>query len=536
MSSTQHPQETNQVNRPQGLTTDKLKSASHVNPKSKAKGKVFECTNFPPCTMSFTRYEHLARHIRKHTGERPFQCEFCNKRFSRLDNLRQHIHTVHNKDNLDQSAKLNHQSGAGAAAAVATWPQQQRPQRHQPQMVLGYPNIPYISQNQLPPHYILQRPYSANAPPPPPPNLEYQYNYYMPPGPAHMQLHHQGGLQGGQQQMQMMNGQQQMHHQMHHHQMSNGAVPSASGSAPPTSTAPAQVAQQVAPQPVSQQLPPPRSNTLLEKTSPVHEFRPRSNKPMPLTIQHSGGDSSSGNLVSPSNSYNHDSTSASASDHHHHHDLSYNIVTPSTATSVSSVANSSSNYSSNSPYSQQQYPMHYKSPLATYSVIPSPSPNGQISGFSSPYALNFKSYNIPSPTVPYQSTDQYTGGYAKYTQQLQPQQQVSHSNPQQQTPQLPQLPLHNEPLVDTSKYAPETSQKLRSLGLVKPPRTTSSLSRQYANSETGTDIDNDSDDTIKPFKHHLDDQRVNSIAQLVNPTTAFLHHDKSQSLTSDFVE
>jgi hypothetical protein len=32
--------------------------------------------------------------IRKHTGERPFQCH-CNRRFSRLDNLRQHAQTVH---------------------------------------------------------------------------------------------------------------------------------------------------------------------------------------------------------------------------------------------------------------------------------------------------------------------------------------------------------------------------------------------------------------------------------------------------------
>ena len=32
--------------------------------------------------------------LRKHTGERPFQCH-CNRRFSRLDNLRQHAQTVH---------------------------------------------------------------------------------------------------------------------------------------------------------------------------------------------------------------------------------------------------------------------------------------------------------------------------------------------------------------------------------------------------------------------------------------------------------
>ena len=60
----------------------------------KRKGQRFFCTGFPPCSLSFTRSEHLARHIRKHTGERPFQCH-CNRRFSRLDNLRQHAQTVH---------------------------------------------------------------------------------------------------------------------------------------------------------------------------------------------------------------------------------------------------------------------------------------------------------------------------------------------------------------------------------------------------------------------------------------------------------
>ncbi|KAL4928453.1 C2H2-type zinc finger protein [Aspergillus undulatus] len=63
-------------------------------PSKKKKGQRFYCTEFPPCNLSFTRSEHLARHIRKHTGERPFQCH-CSRRFSRLDNLRQHAQTVH---------------------------------------------------------------------------------------------------------------------------------------------------------------------------------------------------------------------------------------------------------------------------------------------------------------------------------------------------------------------------------------------------------------------------------------------------------
>lgn len=33
-------------------------------PKKKIKGQRFYCTGYPPCSLSFTRSEHLARHIR----------------------------------------------------------------------------------------------------------------------------------------------------------------------------------------------------------------------------------------------------------------------------------------------------------------------------------------------------------------------------------------------------------------------------------------------------------------------------------------
>ncbi|KAL4810380.1 hypothetical protein BDV18DRAFT_56745 [Aspergillus unguis] len=71
----------------------------HAPPSKKKKGQRFYCTDFPPCNLSFTRSEHLARHIRKHTGERPFQCH-CSRRFSRLDNLRQHAQTVHVNEDI----------------------------------------------------------------------------------------------------------------------------------------------------------------------------------------------------------------------------------------------------------------------------------------------------------------------------------------------------------------------------------------------------------------------------------------------------
>lgn len=74
----------------------------------KNKGRTFQCSGYPECNMTFTRSEHLARHIRKHTGERPFECTRCSRKFSRLDNLRQHKQTVHahEKDEKDGNADL----------------------------------------------------------------------------------------------------------------------------------------------------------------------------------------------------------------------------------------------------------------------------------------------------------------------------------------------------------------------------------------------------------------------------------------------
>jgi len=54
--------------------------------------KPFPCTT---CSRAFSRSDHLTTHIRTHTGEKPFMCEFCSRRFSRSDEKTRHmrVHT-----------------------------------------------------------------------------------------------------------------------------------------------------------------------------------------------------------------------------------------------------------------------------------------------------------------------------------------------------------------------------------------------------------------------------------------------------------
>lgn len=47
----------------------------------------------PTCGRLFKRLEHLKRHVRTHTQERPYICPHCSKAFSRSDNLAQHKRT-----------------------------------------------------------------------------------------------------------------------------------------------------------------------------------------------------------------------------------------------------------------------------------------------------------------------------------------------------------------------------------------------------------------------------------------------------------
>ena len=94
-----------------------LPSYSHVTnssgPGSPITSKAFVCPLFC-CGRLFKRMEHLKRHVRTHTMERPYQCDRCMKRFSRSDNLNQHLR-IHFRADMDDT-----NSGDFAASDVDT--------------------------------------------------------------------------------------------------------------------------------------------------------------------------------------------------------------------------------------------------------------------------------------------------------------------------------------------------------------------------------------------------------------------------------
>ncbi|KAG1750439.1 STE like transcription factor-domain-containing protein [Suillus paluster] len=79
---------------------------SNVDPTAAGMtSRVFVCPLYS-CGRLFKRMEHLKRHVRTHTMERPFVCDRCNKRFSRSDNLNQHLR-IHARTEGADSASVD---------------------------------------------------------------------------------------------------------------------------------------------------------------------------------------------------------------------------------------------------------------------------------------------------------------------------------------------------------------------------------------------------------------------------------------------
>ncbi|CAM4551211.1 unnamed protein product [Lepidochelys olivacea] len=64
--------------------------------------KPFQCRI---CLRNFSRSDHLTTHIRTHTGEKPFSCDICGRRFARSDEKKRHS-KVHLKQKARTEEKL----------------------------------------------------------------------------------------------------------------------------------------------------------------------------------------------------------------------------------------------------------------------------------------------------------------------------------------------------------------------------------------------------------------------------------------------
>lgn len=91
---TTSPSETTRV-----VSTGKMTSRGPVPEEFTVKGstpsgkpRVFVCN---VCTRAFARLEHLKRHQRSHTKEKPFTCSICARKFSRRDLLLRHSAKLH---------------------------------------------------------------------------------------------------------------------------------------------------------------------------------------------------------------------------------------------------------------------------------------------------------------------------------------------------------------------------------------------------------------------------------------------------------
>lgn len=80
-------------------------------------GRGFSCPLLS-CGRLFKRLEHLKRHVRTHTQERPYECTRCSKRFSRSDNLTQHVKT---HDRADRGERLKTEASESTEDDIANY-------------------------------------------------------------------------------------------------------------------------------------------------------------------------------------------------------------------------------------------------------------------------------------------------------------------------------------------------------------------------------------------------------------------------------
>ncbi|XP_061490313.1 E3 SUMO-protein ligase EGR2 [Rhineura floridana] len=74
--------------------------------------KPFQCRI---CMRNFSRSDHLTTHIRTHTGEKPFACDFCGRKFARSDERKRHT-KIHLRQKERKVAASTSSTGPGPSS------------------------------------------------------------------------------------------------------------------------------------------------------------------------------------------------------------------------------------------------------------------------------------------------------------------------------------------------------------------------------------------------------------------------------------
>ncbi|KXN82112.1 Zinc finger and BTB domain-containing protein 8B [Leucoagaricus sp. SymC.cos] len=73
----------------------------------------------PVCQATFTRPQHVARHMRSHTGDRPYKCQYCGDQFARSDLLSRHVNKCHASEK-PLPAQGSRRKGSASASRATT--------------------------------------------------------------------------------------------------------------------------------------------------------------------------------------------------------------------------------------------------------------------------------------------------------------------------------------------------------------------------------------------------------------------------------
>ncbi|XP_062557116.1 early growth response protein 1-like [Armigeres subalbatus] len=115
--------------------------------------KPFQCRI---CMRSFSRSDHLTTHIRTHTGEKPFSCDICGRKFARSDEKKRHA-KVHLKQRIKKE-KNSHGSSSSAnnnTSSSSHHQHQQQQQQHHHLSVAQQQHHHHHHAASLHPHHLL---------------------------------------------------------------------------------------------------------------------------------------------------------------------------------------------------------------------------------------------------------------------------------------------------------------------------------------------------------------------------------------------